>query len=149
MKPRVNAIVFSALAADLSKTLGYNTARATRQRRFKKVFGVNALICAKVWDAVLPHLPCSASPVHLLWTLYFLRQYGLEEVNAAFAKSDEKTYRKWCWEIINAIAQLELVSKNEVTMVGATTSSRNKSIFDSHLSFCVALLLFRFLFFFR
>ena len=110
MKPRVHATVFFALAAELSKSLGSNTAKTTRERRFKKVFGVSAFICAKVWDAAIPHLPCSASPVHLLWTLYFLRQYGLEEVNAAFAKSDEKTYRKWCWEIVNALAGLELVS---------------------------------------
>ena len=109
MKPRVHATVFSALAAEMSKTLGSNTARATRERRFKKIFGVSALICAKVWEAVVPHLPCSASPVHLLWTLYFLKHYGLVEVNAAFAKCDEKTYRKWCWKTINALAELELM----------------------------------------
>ena len=112
MKPRVHATPFSALAAEMSQTLGSDTARTTRIRRFKKVFGVSALICEKVWKAALPHLPCSASPLHLLWTLFFLKQYGLEEVNAAFAKCDEKTYRKWCWEIIDVLAELELVSGN-------------------------------------
>jgi hypothetical protein len=110
MKPLVDAIVFSALAVQLSPTLGFNIAVKTRQRRFKGIFGVSPEICARVWAAALPLLPGSASPVHLLWTLYFLKQYGLEEVNAAFARCDEKTYRKWCWIMIKTLAELDLVS---------------------------------------
>jgi hypothetical protein len=82
---------------------------ATKQR-VKKIFGVKADICAKLWTLCLPLLPQSVSPVHLLWALYFLKQYSTEEVNASFAKCDEKMFRKWCWTIIHILAMLELVS---------------------------------------
>lgn len=112
MKPLVEASVFKTLAANLAPTLlRSDNALTTRKRRFKVLFGVSPVICAKVWTALIPSLPASASPLHLLWTLYFLKQYGKEEVNASFAQTTEKTYRKWCWTIIQKIAELQLVSQ--------------------------------------
>jgi hypothetical protein len=36
-----------------------------------------------------------ASPVHLLWTLMFMKLYYADEVNAFIAQVDENTFRKW------------------------------------------------------
>jgi hypothetical protein len=114
MKPLVEASDFTALAANLAPILlrSHNVSSTTKLRRYKALFGASPSLCAWVWSALIPSLPGSASPIHLLWTLYFLKQYGKEEVNASFAQCSEKTYRKWCWIMIQKIAELELVSPN-------------------------------------
>jgi hypothetical protein len=104
------AEVFWNLAASLVPSLSSNVSARTKGRRFRALFGVSAVTCSRVWHHVKPSLPGCASPKHLLWTLYFLKQYGHEEANANFAGCDEKTFRKWCWLVIKTIADLDLVS---------------------------------------
>jgi hypothetical protein len=82
----------------------------TKERRFKEHFGIKPEMCASLWALCLPFLPVDASPMHLLWTLYFLKQYNTECVNAAFSNCDEKTFRKWCWIMIGVLSSLDLVS---------------------------------------
>jgi hypothetical protein len=106
----IEPAVFWTFAATLVATLSANISIKTKERRFKEFFGINAEICAKLWTLCLPLLPESASPVHLLWALYFLKQYNTEGVSASFANCDEKTFRKWCWIMIDILAMLELVS---------------------------------------
>ena len=132
MKPLVEASDFTTLAANLAPILlrSDNASPTTRQRRFKALFGASPIICAKVWTALIPSLPGSASPIHLLWTLYFLKQYGKEEVNASFAQCTEKTYRKWCWIMIRKIAELELVSqKTALSLVFLDLRLKNYVLF--------------------
>ena len=107
----IDPSVFWALGSALSGNLAGRGSATTKERRFRKIFGVCAETCCKVWNLCVPDLPETTSPVHLLWTLYFLKQYGLEEVNSAFAQCDEKTFRKWCWIMIKTIAELDLVRK--------------------------------------
>jgi hypothetical protein len=107
--PIIDPAVFWTLATSLVDTLSGKISVKTKERRFKKIFGVNANICAKLWKLCVPLLPPSTRPVHLLWALYFLKQYSMEEVNAAFAKCDEKTFRKWCWIVVDTLATLDLV----------------------------------------
>ena len=107
----IDPSIFWALGSALSGNLTGKVSATTKDRQFWKIFGVSAPTCSKVWNLCVPELPEGVSPVHLLWTLYFLKQYGLEEVNAAFAQCDEKTFRKWCWIMIKTIAELELVRK--------------------------------------
>jgi hypothetical protein len=106
----VDSSVFWTLAVSLVSTLSPNVCMATKEKRFRAMFGVKNDICGKLWTLCLPLLPEGVSPVHLLWALYFLKHYNTECVNAAFAKCDEKTFRKWCWIVIEALAGLELVS---------------------------------------
>jgi hypothetical protein len=58
------------------------TSARTKARRYQALFGVSAATCSRLWALVKPSLPSSAGPRHLLWTLYFLKQHGHEEVNA-------------------------------------------------------------------
>ena len=104
--------VFWLLGATLSGNLSDQVSETSRLRRFRKIFGISAVTCSQVWKLCVPELPQGAGPLHLLWTLYFLKQYGVEEVNSAFAQCDEKTFRKWCWIMIQALAELELVRKS-------------------------------------
>jgi hypothetical protein len=110
MIPLINAKFFWSVAETLVPSMKADTAHATKVRRFRVLFGVSSPICCRLWHLVKSSLPNGASPRHLLWTLYFLRQYSDQEVNSAFAKCDEKTFRKWCWIVIKALADLDLVS---------------------------------------
>jgi hypothetical protein len=54
--------------------------------------------------------PDDGQPRHLLWAYLFLRQYCTEEINHAFMKASEKTFRKWSRHYIELMAlQLHVV----------------------------------------
>lgn len=108
--------VLWTLAVSLVSTLSTNVSMDTKEKRFKAVFGVKHDICVRLWTLCLPLLPEGVRPVHLLWALYFLKQYNTECVNAAFANCDEKTFRTWCWVVIDVLAGLELVSSNSLAL---------------------------------
>ena len=86
----------------------------TQYRRFKAHFGIDWLICGKLWMLLLP-LFCDdsynlggAKKKHLLWTLLFLRLYDTEEILAAKVGAVEKTYRKWVWLFVDLISYLQV-----------------------------------------
>ena len=68
-------------------------------------FGVDSLVTAKIWDMTKPSLPTKVKPKHLLWALMFMKVYNSELVLASWAGVTPKTYRKYCWMIIEAIAK--------------------------------------------
>jgi hypothetical protein len=78
-------------------------------RRFRAHFGSSPSTCAILWKKLVDHgdLPQGRQPVHLLWALYFLNRYEIEEVAAATFGVDEETYRKWSWKLVVAIAKLK------------------------------------------
>ena len=47
-----------------------------------------------------------AKAFHLLWALMFLKLYAAECVLASIAAVNEKTYRKWAWAFVDALADL-------------------------------------------
>jgi hypothetical protein len=51
--------------------------------------------------------PNGFKPVHLLWGLLFLHLYNSEPVNCTRVACDEKTFRKWAWFVVCALADLE------------------------------------------
>ena len=81
---------------------------------FKAHFGIDWIVCAKLWVLLLPlfsdnsYTLAGAKMVHLLWTLMFLRLYDTEDILAARVGVVEKTYRKWVWLFIDLISYLEV-----------------------------------------
>ena len=49
-------------------------------------------------------------PLHLLWTLMFLKQCSTEEVNAARAGVHEDAFRDWAWRVLTVTSNAEFVS---------------------------------------
>jgi hypothetical protein len=85
--------------------------RRTAERRFKSAFGVSSYVCHALWNMLVDQsLPKSATPIHLLWTLCFMKLYTAESVLASLCGCDEKTLRKWVWTMVEQLAKLELVS---------------------------------------
>lgn len=78
-------------------------------RCFRALFGATPFVCALVWDILAALRSRRSSPVHLLWSLLFLKVYGSEDVNSFFPGADEKTFRKLSWLFVKFIADIEVV----------------------------------------
>lgn len=67
-------------------------------RRFRATFGVSLSVATAIWELVLASyftFELKISPMHLLWTLYFLKVYPTADVAAGRCVCDEKTFRKY------------------------------------------------------
>ena len=87
----------------------------TQFRQFKGFFGLDWMVCAKLWLLLMPLLcdenynACGAKPKHLLWMLMFLKLYDTEDIlSSNVGGVDEKTYRKWVWQLIDLVSYLEI-----------------------------------------
>jgi hypothetical protein len=138
MKRPVDERRFLDIAASMADSLAESVGEYTRRRRFRSLFGISTTICTKIWSLLICQVRREARPIHLLWTLFFLKHYSVEEVNATFAGVSEKTYRKWTWLMLEELSLLNLVSeKNSFYFVCVTcrgrrvkrtmTSSNNKN----------------------
>lgn len=67
---------------------------------FKLLFGVNAVLAQRLWNAIASHVSAVIEPCHLLWSLHYLRRYPLQEVECARLGVDHSTYAKRVKEII-------------------------------------------------
>lgn len=117
---RVRLLVSSVEFEDLSEDLVRSRAGTKiHYRRFKRAFGYSPRQVSVLWRHLvergcLDDLNAKGSarnvkPIHLLWTLMFLRGYAIEESHSARAGVSEKTFRKWTWIYIEAIASLDSV----------------------------------------
>jgi hypothetical protein len=90
-------------------------------RRFRELFGCSPLVVLELWKLLLSNLTIEGSPevVHLLWALTFLKLYTKESTTSRLVGGiDEKTYRKWVWVFVSAIADLEVdVVSNGIVVV--------------------------------
>lgn len=104
------------MSAEFFERLGLQFARHTGQsnavelKKFKSFFGVSPFICARVWASIQPHLGSGFKEVHLLWGLFFLRNYPTESIACGLAMCDAKTYRKRIWRVVEELAQMDVVS---------------------------------------
>jgi hypothetical protein len=105
---------FMVLARDIqnrgARRIGTDPMEA---RHFREFFGISIVVVEKVWellerDSILPE---GSDPKHLLWALYFMKVYpkqgpGCAVVGASHGAVAPKTYHKWVWAFIDAIADL-------------------------------------------
>jgi len=82
-------------------------------RRFRARFGVDPSSVLVLWNNL--KFFCwqfdslcnqSLNLEHLFWTLEFLKGYACEIIQADKFGIDPKTYRKWIWQYIKAIASI-------------------------------------------
>ena len=86
--------------------------------RYLRHFGIDQFLTAEVWDTIFVKRSTKISttlriqPYHLLWALLFLKIYATESVLATMTGSDEKTFRKYVWNILEIIcaSRFEFVS---------------------------------------
>ena len=88
----------------------------SQERDFREDFGCHWDTCADIWN--LLHHPTDSidvagkKPKHLLWALFFAKNYATESVNKKMVCTSPKTLRKWAWIFLQHIADLhsEVVS---------------------------------------
>jgi hypothetical protein len=95
----------------------YALAERTEMRRFRALFGCSPLVCSRAWSKLkrFKLLPKGGAPSNLLWALLMMKLYDSEVVHSAIAGVDPKTFRKWSWEFIEALSNLDakVVSTNQ------------------------------------
>ncbi len=79
-------------------------------RTFRSFFGVSPTVLSKCWE-LLTSGNCDGyngkmQPKHLLWACMLLKVYGVEQVHARMAGCSVRTFRKWSFDLIEAIASL-------------------------------------------
>lgn len=79
---------------------------------FKSFFGVTPIVCSIIWTHLLKSQKLQLKPIHLLWSLLFLKQYNTETVNSIICRCDKKTFRKWVWLVLNELRYLNKVCVN-------------------------------------
>ena len=117
----VDDVDWDSAARDIQNRVSRVVGTVDREaRHFREFFGTSVGAVEAVWDRLVHHdlLPDNGRPKHLLWALYFLKVYpkqgpGCSVVGGCAGAVDPKTFRKWVWSFIRAIAELEddMVSK--------------------------------------
>jgi len=83
-------------------------------RRFREYFGCAATVALIAWNLLSEHglLSGGAVIIHLLWALHFMKVYPKQDAGSAAAGGssraiDVKTWKKYLWPFINALADLK------------------------------------------
>lgn len=84
---------------------------STEDRKFREFFGCGPVVACATWQMIeeLNSIPNNGTMEHFLWALLFMKVYAKENVMASIAstKPDTKTFQKWVWAFIEAIASAE------------------------------------------
>jgi hypothetical protein len=105
----VNVETFLLEGRRIMRYCNHQISSAVEYRRFRGNFGTTPAICVILWDMITPNemIPKGVKCCHLLWALMFLKLYASEHVLCNMAECDEKTFRKWAWWFVLALADLE------------------------------------------
>ena len=106
----VSAKTFLRLGSNLYPILDRGNSEDVRKRRYITFFGATYEVIYDLWDLIENNLPSPRNPIHLLWTMMFLKQYNKESTNACKCGCDKKTFRKYVWLYLKIISQLDFVS---------------------------------------
>lgn len=89
-------------------------AAMSEDRAFREFFGTSAIVAVVIWRLLVENemLPEGGTIMHLLWTLFFFKVYPKQGPACSAAGGsngaiDPKTWRKYIWPFVYAIADLE------------------------------------------
>lgn len=89
-------------------------------RRFREMFGVPPIVCLTAWSMLctIGSLPLDGTLMYFLWTLCFLKVCAKQGPMAVLCGgADPKTIKKWVWQFIFAIADLEQDVVSETSLI--------------------------------
>jgi hypothetical protein len=98
--------MFATVAREVfGKKTGYSnkTIRALDNEICESLIGTSYEVCSELWNLISPteiENLIGGHPKHLLWALLFLKCYCTEPI-------DGKTFRKWAWLFVSAMAGLK------------------------------------------
>ena len=108
---RITAAAVHRLAEESIIRRTSNRKTRTLRDRFVAHFGVSPRVVAAIWNRLDDKdlLPWDMETKHLLWCLLFLKQYSQQRCMAPWCGTDEKTYRKWVWIVLDVLGEMDLV----------------------------------------
>ena len=92
------------------RNLGTLSVGGPEDRKFRSFFGEGVTIILLAWNMMQAQelIPHGGLVIHYLWALMFMKIYSSETALCAHAGGvDPKTFRKWIWPFILALAELE------------------------------------------
>jgi len=106
---------FYRLAKHLQNRSGASVgAFSIEDRRFREYFGCGASIALLVWTMLGTYdaIPDGGAIIHLLWALYFMKNYpkqeqGSDNAGGSGGAVDRKTWAKHLWPFIFGVSYLE------------------------------------------
>ena len=105
----MDEIDFLTLAAFVTHQDNNFNAQAAKHQ-FRQAFGVSADLASIMWGViVLEHLPdlnVDSKPIHLLWTLLFLKQYLTGPMLESVTGKSRKTAMNYIWAMVGIMAQM-------------------------------------------
>lgn len=81
----------------------------TEVYRFCQNYGFYPSIFSAIWRRIAPNIPGGALRMHLSWAMRLLSSYCIETINADAMRCSKKTFRKWRWEFIWCMSDLDVV----------------------------------------
>ncbi|XP_037047178.1 uncharacterized protein LOC119081971 [Bradysia coprophila] len=105
----IRAKTFLQLGSKYTREKGGSTSPYVKLRRFKNLFEVTPEVCLVIWNKICDKLPDDFKPIHLLWTLAFLKHYTNERERQTTFKADQKTMRKWIWVALDLLSDLDVI----------------------------------------
>ena len=136
----IDVIDWEAEARDIQNRMSRVVGTIDREaRHFREFFRTPVEAVEIVWDLLLRDtlLPDKGRPKHLLWALHFMKAYPKQgpacaTVGASAGAVDAKTFRKWVWAFIRAIAELEEVVVSKfiecLFQFGGSRTGRHRSL---------------------
>lgn len=105
---------FYRVGRDIQNRSCCTLADKSEDKLFCEFFGCSALVALYTWSLLEQYdfIPPDGQIQHLLWTLFFMKQYPTEGLACAAlggskGKIDPKTYRKWVHPFMSALSDLE------------------------------------------
>ena len=104
----------------------------TQQKKFRGRFGLDPPVCSYLWYLLCVHTDSMTEeirPWYLLYALLRLNSSDSDENLSSVAGCCVKTFRKWSWYMIVAIADLEgeFVSTNRYALCPRSISPYNSN----------------------
>jgi hypothetical protein len=114
--------------------------RNKREDTFKEHFTFSPKVVSHAWNEMTRKglLPKGAAPYHLLWMLYFVKNYTNNATGGTASQSCKETFRKWCRLLGIAASKLDKVQQQNLC---ASNNCRNP---DFRLTFACLLSLLHF-----
>ena len=103
--------------------LGLHLCFDTRNRRFCEAFGISSASAFILWTYlnVANEGPANGLPVHLLWTLLFLKTYGLQNDLAGRCGVHRDTFRAWRDLFLYRLAMIDDLVSHDGAAIGTAS----------------------------
>ncbi|MEL7342493.1 MAG: hypothetical protein AAGM67_18570, partial [Bacteroidota bacterium] len=80
--------------SSLGTTMVWGYSKIVRNDEFVRQFGATPAVCCYLWRRMIPLLPTTSLPLHLLWTLFHAKNYPTDKQFRILTGHDPKTLSK-------------------------------------------------------